>query len=88
VIRDLYEWVRAHRDDLLADVAGYVSIETPSDDKAALTAGLSWVDSWLRDRLGEPGCRPGPQPADRPDLDAAVWLHRPATAQPVRASRH
>ncbi len=54
MIRELHEWVRAHRDDLLADVAAYVSIETPSDDKAALIAGLSWVDSWLRERLGSP----------------------------------
>ncbi|WP_372662715.1 M20 family metallopeptidase [Amycolatopsis kentuckyensis] len=54
MIRELHEWVRAHRDDLLADVAAYVSIETPSDDKAALSAGLSWVDSWLRERLGAP----------------------------------
>jgi glutamate carboxypeptidase len=54
VIRALHEWVRAHRDDLLADVAAYVGIETPSDDKECLARGLSWVDGWLRERLGEP----------------------------------
>ncbi|MGW4525574.1 M20 family metallopeptidase [Amycolatopsis sp. NPDC004378] len=54
MIRELHEWVAAHRDELLADVAEYVGIETPSDDKAALNAGLSWVDGWLRERLGEP----------------------------------
>ncbi|WP_191984059.1 M20 family metallopeptidase [Amycolatopsis eburnea] len=54
MIRELHEWVRAHRDDLLADLAAYVGIETPSDDKSALDRGLSWVDGWLRDRLGAP----------------------------------
>ena len=54
MIRALHEWVRAHRDDLLADVAAYVGIETPSDDKECLARGLSWVDGWLRERLGEP----------------------------------
>jgi glutamate carboxypeptidase len=54
VIRELHEWVRAHRDEVLADVAAYVGIETPSDDKECLDRGLSWVDSWLRERLGSP----------------------------------
>lgn len=54
MIAALHEWVRTHRDDLLADLAAYVSIETPSDDKAALTRGLSWVDGWVRERLGAP----------------------------------
>jgi glutamate carboxypeptidase len=53
-IRELHDWVRAHRDDLLADVAAYVGIETPSDDKESLARGLSWVDGWLRERLGAP----------------------------------
>lgn len=48
------EWVEAHRDEMLADLERYVSIETPSDDKASLDLGLSWVDGWLRERLGEP----------------------------------
>ena len=54
MIRALHEWVRAHRDELLADVAAYVGIETPSDDKECLTRGLSWVDGWLCERLGSP----------------------------------
>jgi glutamate carboxypeptidase len=53
-IRDLHEWVRAHREDLLGDLAEYIGIETPSDDKESLNRGLSWVDGWLRERLGEP----------------------------------
>ncbi|MEA5362866.1 M20 family metallopeptidase [Amycolatopsis sp., V23-08] len=54
MIRELHEWVRAHRDELLADVNAYVSIETPSDDKESLASGLSWVDGWLHERLGAP----------------------------------
>jgi glutamate carboxypeptidase len=54
VIRELHEWVRAHRDEVLADVAAYVGIETPSDDRECLDRGLSWVDGWLRERLGSP----------------------------------
>jgi glutamate carboxypeptidase len=54
VIRELHEWVRTHRDDLLADLATYVGIETPSDNKASLDRGLSWLDGWLRERLGAP----------------------------------
>jgi glutamate carboxypeptidase len=53
-IRELHEWVRAHRDDLLADLATYVGVETPSDDKESLDHGLSWLDSYLTERLGEP----------------------------------
>lgn len=51
---ELHEWVRTHRDELLDDLATYVGIETPSDDKAALITGLSWLDGWLRERLGTP----------------------------------
>lgn len=53
-IRELHGWVRAHRDDMLVDLAAYVGIETPSDDKDCLARGLSWADRWLRDRLGGP----------------------------------
>jgi glutamate carboxypeptidase len=53
-IRELHEWVRARRDDMVADLAAYVGIETPSDDKDSLAHGLSWADGWLRDRLGGP----------------------------------
>lgn len=51
---DVRDWIAAHRDDMLADLSQYVGIETPSDDKPSLAAGLSWLDGWLRDRLGEP----------------------------------
>jgi glutamate carboxypeptidase len=39
---------------MLEDLARYVGLETPSDDKPSLDAGLCYLDSWLRGRLGEP----------------------------------
>jgi glutamate carboxypeptidase len=51
---DLLAWVRGHRDEMVDDLARYVGIETPSDDRTALAAGLSWLDGWLRERLGDP----------------------------------
>ena len=51
---DLRDWIAAQQDDMLADLGRYVGIETPSDDKPSLDAGLSWLHDWLRDRLGEP----------------------------------
>lgn len=53
-VRALHDWVSAHREDMLDDLRRYVSLETPSDDKPSLDAGLSWLDGWLRERLGEP----------------------------------
>jgi glutamate carboxypeptidase len=53
-VTDVRDWVAAHRDEMLADLGRYVGLETPSDDKPSLAAGLSWLHEWLRDRLGEP----------------------------------
>ncbi|MEU6796450.1 M20 family metallopeptidase [Nonomuraea wenchangensis] len=50
----LRDWIGGHREDLLADLAAYVSLETPSNDKALLDAGLRWLDGWLEERLGPP----------------------------------
>ncbi|MCP2169429.1 M20 family metallopeptidase [Goodfellowiella coeruleoviolacea] len=50
----LLDWVGQHREDMLADLAKYVEIETPSDDRACLVAGLSYLDGWVRERLGDP----------------------------------
>ncbi|MCW2865057.1 MAG: peptidase [Actinoallomurus sp.] len=51
----LLEWVRAHTDEMLADLGEYARLETPSDDPAALAAGRDWVVSWIERRLGAPG---------------------------------
>ncbi|HEX4812902.1 MAG TPA: M20/M25/M40 family metallo-hydrolase, partial [Nonomuraea sp.] len=51
---DLRAWIDGHRADLLADLAAYVSLETPSRDKALLDACLGWLDGWLEARIGPP----------------------------------
>nr|WP_240779945.1 M20 family metallopeptidase [Nonomuraea zeae] len=43
-----------HRAELLADLSAYVSLETPSHDKALLDAALDWLDGYLASRLGAP----------------------------------
>ncbi|MES4887321.1 M20 family metallopeptidase [Streptomyces sp. NPDC096012] len=50
----LLERVAKHRDRMLEDLARYVGLETPSDDRPLLEAGLARIDAWLRERLGEP----------------------------------
>nr|WP_306999440.1 M20 family metallopeptidase [Amycolatopsis thermophila] len=39
---------------MVDDLGRYVDLETPSTDRLLLEAGLSWLDGWLRARLGEP----------------------------------
>ena len=53
-VRALHPWVRARREAMIDDLAAYVGRETQSTDRALLDAGLSWLDEWLRARLGEP----------------------------------
>ncbi|WP_295143193.1 M20 family metallopeptidase [Saccharopolyspora sp.] len=43
--------------DVLADLRRLVETETPSHDKQALDAGLADLETWLTERLGEPGSR-------------------------------
>ena len=50
----LLERVAKHHDEMLEDLAHYVELETPSDDRPLLEAGLARIDAWLRERLGEP----------------------------------
>lgn len=44
----------AAREQLVADLTAYIEQETPSDDRAALAAGLDWVRAWIGERLGPP----------------------------------
>lgn len=48
----LPERARAALPSMLDDLRGYVEIETPSDDRAALERGLSWLDALVAERLG------------------------------------
>ena len=56
-LKDLPDWVRHRRSDMVEDLTAYVSRETPSDDKALLTSGLAWVEEWLQSRIGDPASR-------------------------------
>lgn len=56
-IAALPAWMEAHREDMLQDLADYVSQETPSDEKNLLIKGLDWVERWLGSRLGAPSAR-------------------------------
>ena len=48
------QWLAEHRDDILAEIRDYVSIETPSNSKPDLDRGLAWLTRRLTDALGEP----------------------------------
>jgi glutamate carboxypeptidase len=76
-------WVDEHRSNLLADLTDYVNIETPSDDKTLLDAGLVWLEAWLESRLGLPMTRrlvPGGAHGDTIVLDyPAVEQNAPWT---------
>ncbi|WP_020496000.1 M20 family metallopeptidase [Sciscionella marina] len=47
------EFLAVHEKEMVADIADYVSQESPSDDKDALTSCLHWLDGWLDERLGK-----------------------------------
>ncbi|GAA2677744.1 MULTISPECIES: M20 family metallopeptidase [Actinosynnema] len=48
----LLEAARAALPEMLDDLRRYVEVETPSDDKAALGRGLSFVDGLIAERIG------------------------------------
>lgn len=48
------DWLAARQADMVADLADYTSIESPSDDPAALGTCLQWLRGWLDGALGRP----------------------------------
>ena len=56
-IHNLRDWMAGKRQDMVEDLASYVSQETPSDCKPLLVSGLAWVEEWLQRRLGAPSFR-------------------------------
>lgn len=48
------EYMTDARTQMVADLTAYIEQETPSDDLAALDAGLAWVRGWLEERIGAP----------------------------------
>lgn len=82
-LKDLEAWIQHKQSEVVGDLTAYVDQETPSDDKALLTAGLAWVEGWLKNRIGEPSSRrliDGGRWADTVVLDypgdnhAAAWI--------------
>ncbi|MFF9747007.1 2-dehydropantoate 2-reductase [Streptomyces albidoflavus] len=61
------DWLAAHREEMVADLAEYTSQESASDDLEALDACLAWVRHWLDGALGAPAheeIRPRPEAGD------------------------
>lgn len=61
------DWMTAHREEMVADLAEYTSRESASDDLEALDACLAWVRHWLDGALGAPAheeIRPRTQAGD------------------------
>ncbi|MFE9365418.1 2-dehydropantoate 2-reductase [Streptomyces sp. NPDC006978] len=52
--RAVREWLDAHREDMVDDLAAYTSQGSASDDREALAACLTWVRGWLDGALGAP----------------------------------
>ncbi|MGR6320100.1 M20 family metallopeptidase [Micromonospora soli] len=88
--RPLDDFLRAHRDDMLADLAAYVRLETPSDDLEALARGRDWVSAWVQQRLGPAAVartEPGGDHGDTLVLDYA-GTQQAAAAAPVAVLAH
>ncbi|MFE9960197.1 M20 family metallopeptidase [Micromonospora sp. NPDC005299] len=79
----LDSFLRAHRDDMLADLAAYVRLETPSDDLDALACGRDWVGAWVKERLGHPAAARTEPGGDHGDT---LVLDYPGTPQGVAAA--
>lgn len=47
-------WLAGHRAELVDDLVAYARLETPSDDRDLLAAGLAHLEGWLDSRWGEP----------------------------------
>ncbi len=58
VVADLRCWLEDHLPEVLEDLRAYVEVETPSQDRAALNAGLTHVERWLDARLGPTATTP------------------------------
>jgi len=56
-VKQLTDWIAAHREEMLTELRAYVELETPSDDRASLERGLEFVEAWITRHLGEPSAR-------------------------------
>ncbi len=58
----------ARREQLVADLVDYAEHETPSDDLALLSKGLTHLEDWLAERLGPPAGRVHHESRDHGDV--------------------
>ncbi|POX42420.1 2-dehydropantoate 2-reductase [Streptomyces sp. Ru73] len=52
--RAAHTWLTKHQEDMVADLAAYTRLESPSDDPAALRTCVRWLRQWLDAALGTP----------------------------------
>lgn len=82
------EHLEGHLEDMLADLDLLVGLETPSNDKALLDAGLTAIESYVIARLGEPREHtriPGGEWGDVADL---TWAGTLGSVRPVLVVCH
>lgn len=84
----LDSFLREHRDDMLADLAAYVRLETPSDDLDALARGRDWVRAWVEQRLGDPAAARVEPGGDHGDTLVLDYPGTPQGAAPVAVLAH
>ncbi|MCI2420802.1 M20 family metallopeptidase [Saccharopolyspora sp. K220] len=53
----VHAWLAEREEQIVADIADYVRVESPSDDVNALAKCLDWLEKWLDERLGQPESR-------------------------------
>jgi glutamate carboxypeptidase len=53
----IHDWLAEHRAELVEDLLDYAGLETPSDDRDLLQAGLAHLEGWLDRRWGAPADR-------------------------------
>ncbi|WP_222123779.1 M20 family metallopeptidase [Agrococcus jejuensis] len=69
----LVQAAEAAREALVADVTAYAEQETPSDDLAALAAGLAWVRAYVERHLGAPAAERTVAGGTQGDIAVLDW---------------
>src|SRR3954453_4233262 len=81
----LRAWLAERTDALVEDLLAYVGLETPSDDKILLSAGLAHLERWLGERWGVPAARRHHRSPDHGDV---VVLDYPGAGGPLTLLAH
>ncbi|WP_432254035.1 M20/M25/M40 family metallo-hydrolase [Streptomyces sp. HNM1019] len=78
------QWLDAHREDMVADLAAYTSQGSASDDPDALDTCLGWLRGWLDRRLGEPDAEKTLARGETGDILVRRYSARDTTTQDDR----